>query len=83
MLKNLKDQFNFIYIDGSHKCMDVYFDAMMAYELLKTGGIIAFDDYRFNKGDILNSPYEAIEHFRKEKNLTLIHEDYRIFFKKN
>jgi predicted O-methyltransferase YrrM len=83
MLLTLNEKFDFIYIDGSHKCMDVYFDAIIAYELLKIGGIIAFDDYRFNKGDILNSPYEAIEYFRKERNLELIYEDYRIYFKKN
>jgi len=76
--------FNFIYVDASHKCLDVYLDAMLAWKLLKIGGFMAFDDYRFNKGDILNSPYEAIEHFKRENinNFVLIKEDYRVYLKK-
>jgi predicted O-methyltransferase YrrM len=61
------EKFTFIYIDGSHKCLDVYLDAMLAWELLETGGIIGFDDYLFNKGQVLESPYEAIEHFLADK----------------
>ena len=78
------DSFNFIYVDASHKCLDVYLDSMLAWKLLKIGGIMAFDDYRFNKGDILNSPYEAIEHFKRENinNFILIKEDYRVYLKK-
>jgi predicted O-methyltransferase YrrM len=76
--------FNFIYVDGSHKCLDVYFDAVIAWKLLKIGGILAFDDYRFNKGDIFNSPFEAIEHFMElyKKDLVVIRVDYRVFLKK-
>ena len=79
-----KELFNFIYIDGSHKCMDVYFDAVIAWKLLKIGGIMVFDDYKFNKGDILNSPYEAIEHFKKNyiEDLIVFKQDYRLFLKK-
>ena len=78
------DSFNFIYIDGSHKCLDVYFDAMIAWKLLKIGGFMAFDDYHFNQGDTLNSPYEAIEHFKRTKlnDFVLIKEDYRVYLKK-
>ena len=76
--------FNFIYIDGSHKCLDVYFDAMIAWKLLKIGGYMCFDDYHFNQGDILNSPYEAIEHFKRTNlnNFIIIKEDYRVYLKK-
>ena len=78
------DSFNFIYIDASHKCLDVYFDAVLAWKLLKMGGILAFDDYRFNKGDTFNSPYEAIEHFKElnRGNFVVLAEDYRLFLKK-
>ena len=79
-----KESFHFIYVDGSHKCMDVYLDAVLAWKLLKMGGILAFDDYRFNKGDILNSPYEAIQHFMelKREDFVVLAEDYRLFLKK-
>ena len=64
--------------------MDVYFDAVIAWKLLKIGGIMVFDDYKFNKGDILNSPYEAIEHFKRNyiEDLIVFKQDYRLFLKK-
>jgi predicted O-methyltransferase YrrM len=79
-----RETFNFIYVDASHKCLDVYFDAIIAWKLLKIGGIIAFDDYRFSQSDTLNSPYEAIEHFKKifQNDFVVIKEDYRVYLKK-
>ena len=37
--------FDIIYIDGSHQAPDVLTDAVMAFPLLRVGGIMAFDDY--------------------------------------
>jgi hypothetical protein len=64
--------------------MDVFMDAMISWKLLKIGGIMVFDDYRFNKGDILNSPYEAIEQFKRNysEDFVIIAEDYRVYVKK-
>jgi predicted O-methyltransferase YrrM len=78
------NSFNFIYIDGSHKCLDVYFDAMIAWKLLKIGGIMAFDDYLFNKGDILNTPYDAVNYFLEtiKGRYILLDKGYRLFIKK-
>jgi hypothetical protein len=57
---------------------------MLAWKLLKIGGIIVFDDYLFNKGDILNSPYEAIEKFKNNyaDDFVILHQDYRVYLKK-
>ena len=76
--------FDFIYIDASHKCLDVFLDATLSWKLLKIGGIMCFDDYFFNKGDVLNSPFEAIEYFKKQNldNFVTLHVDYRLFLKK-
>jgi predicted O-methyltransferase YrrM len=76
--------FHFIYIDGSHKSMDVYLDAVLSWKMLKIGGILAFDDYKFNRGDDFNSPYEAIEHFKNNYlgNFVILKEDYRLYLKK-
>jgi predicted O-methyltransferase YrrM len=78
------DSFNFIYVDGSHRCLDVYLDAELSWKLLKIGGIIAFDDYHFNQGDNLNSPYEAIKQFmdNHKDDFVVLAEDYRIYLKK-
>ena len=78
------ESFNLIYVDSSHKCLDVYFDAVISWKLLKIGGILAFDDYLFNRGDILNSPYEAINHFMNtiSNDFIILINNYRLFLKK-
>lgn len=38
-------RFDFISIDASHKAPDVLGDAVLGFELLKPGGVMAFDDY--------------------------------------
>jgi predicted O-methyltransferase YrrM len=36
-----------IYVDGSHHARDVLGDAIFAWQLLKPGGVLIFDDYRY------------------------------------
>lgn len=43
-----RESFDIIYVDGSHLAHDVMADAVMAFELLKTGGVLIFDDYEFS-----------------------------------
>lgn len=38
-------RFDFISIDASHEAPDVLGDAVLGFELLKPGGVMAFDDY--------------------------------------
>lgn len=40
--------FDIIYIDGNHEGQYVLSDAVMAWQLLKDGGLLIFDDYRFD-----------------------------------
>ena len=37
--------YDFIYVDGSHDQVDVLEDAILAWRLLKRGGLMTFDDY--------------------------------------
>jgi predicted O-methyltransferase YrrM len=37
--------FDFAYVDGSHEATDVLFDAVLIWDLVKTGGPVMFDDY--------------------------------------
>lgn len=39
--------FDFIYVDAAHDAMDVLRDAVLAFELLKVGGVMIFDDYEW------------------------------------
>jgi predicted O-methyltransferase YrrM len=43
-------RYDFIYIDGDHKAASVLQDGMNAIPRLKSGGIIAFDDYQWSLG---------------------------------
>jgi predicted O-methyltransferase YrrM len=42
-------RFDFISIDASHEAPDVLGDAVLGFELLKPGGVMAFDDYIFGR----------------------------------
>lgn len=57
--------FEFIYIDGSHLALDVLDDAVRAWDLLKVGGILLFDDYDWRPatGDENDCPKLAIDAF--------------------
>lgn len=46
ILKTLEyGKYDVVYVDGSHQKVDVIFDAVMAYRLVRKGGYILFDDY--------------------------------------
>jgi len=79
-----KNMFDFIYIDGSHLLLDCYSDLVLAWTILENSGIIAIDDYLYKKDSILDSPYEAVNHFLKryEGKYNLLHRSYRIFLQK-
>ncbi len=60
--------FDFIYIDGSHQAPDVLADAVLAFRLLRKGGVMAFDDYLWSENlpggpDLLRMPKSAIDAF--------------------
>ena len=62
------DFFDFIYLDGSHQAPDTLLDAVLAFQLLRVGGYMAFDDYLWfettlEKADILRCPKIAIDSF--------------------
>lgn len=63
-----KNYFDFIYIDGSHQAPDVLADAVLAFKLLRVGGLIVFDDYLWSENmpygkDPLRCPKPAIDAF--------------------
>lgn len=44
-----RSKFDFIYIDADHTTVGVLMDAELSWPLLKSGGIMAFDDYTWGK----------------------------------
>lgn len=60
--------FDLVYVDGSHQAPDVLSDAVMAFNLLKVGGLMIFDDYLWGQGpresqDVLNMPKVGVDAF--------------------
>jgi len=88
-LVNQKAKFDFIYVDGSHKCLDVALDLFLSWQLLEKGGIMAIDDYLYTLEkdyDVnpLEYPYNAVNHFldKYKKELIILEKGYRAFIKK-
>jgi predicted O-methyltransferase YrrM len=88
LLKMIKDRelFDFIYVDGSHKCLDVALDLFLSWQLLRVGGVMAIDDYLYTyekdfTTNVLEYPYHAVNHFlESHKNeLTILEKGYRVF----
>jgi len=81
-------QYDFIYVDGSHKTFDVYLDLFLSWQLLSSRGVLAIDDYLFhhNKCNELpyEYPYEAVNQFLRDIDgqYTMIDKDYRVFIEK-
>jgi predicted O-methyltransferase YrrM len=82
---NNREKFDFIYIDGDHTSYGVIKDAVSAYEILKVGGIIAFDDYQWSAGlGPLKEPKLAIDAFNNIylDRLELLLRDYQCWYRK-
>lgn len=63
-----KESLDLIYIDGSHHTDDVIIDAVKAYQLLRVGGIMIFDDYFWTYYENpIDNPAAAINAFLRLK----------------
>jgi len=80
-----RDNYDIVYIDGSHRADDVYIDARLSWELLKKGGVIIFDDYAWEPElppDELPTP--GIDRFLDEvrSDIELLHQGYQVVIKR-
>jgi len=78
--------FDFIYIDGDHTAPAVLTDACMAWPLLKSGGIMLFDDYHWNPEGFTDwqKPKMAIDAFSHvfKDQFKVVHDGYQIAVQK-
>lgn len=77
--------YDFIYIDGSHKSPQVLEDSILAWRLLKVGGILIWDDYGLKRyPNPLDNPAPAIEIFLQifEGQYKLISKGYQVCIEK-
>ncbi|MCP4674855.1 MAG: class I SAM-dependent methyltransferase [Deltaproteobacteria bacterium] len=82
----LKNQYDIIYIDGSHVAKHVLVDAVLSWELLKEGGLLIFDDYAWRQKSLPISlaPRIAIDAFLSAygDELELVHQQYQVIVRK-
>jgi predicted O-methyltransferase YrrM/tetratricopeptide (TPR) repeat protein len=84
-----ESRFDFIYVDGSHRCLDCYADCVIAWKLLNPDGVMAIDDYMYHYdkavGDgVLEYPIKGVDHFleKYKDEYRLISKGYRVFIQK-
>ncbi|PYQ25890.1 MAG: hypothetical protein DMF56_26160 [Acidobacteria bacterium] len=81
-------QFDFIYVDGSHKVGDVLQDAVLAWTVLRPGGIVMFDDYALvddvSEGLMARAPGRALDAFMSilGGSAQLLRKDWQLVLKK-
>jgi predicted O-methyltransferase YrrM len=83
----LLNNYNILYIDGSHLASDVLTDAVLGWGLVKVGGVIIFDDYDFKFDDTVNTGQDTIigiDAFLKvfHKKVNIIHQDHQVIVEK-
>lgn len=78
------ETYEFVYIDGSHKSWHVLEDAVMAWPMLKTGGIMLFDDYMGGDVSSHHYPHAAINAFVTchQHEIEVVHQGYQIALRK-
>jgi predicted O-methyltransferase YrrM len=79
------EEFDLIYIDGSHHSDDVLVDAIKSFEMLKVGGLIIFDDYFWKYySRTIDNPSGAINAFMrlKRNQIKVICFDYQLIIRK-
>ena len=84
-LKQINEQYDFIYIDGDHKASSVLEDAILSFSLLKKGGIIIFDDYLwFEMEKYIDNPKSAIDAFLEiyADKIIVLNKNYQVIIKK-
>lgn len=86
LMKNRSNLYDFIYVDGDHFAKSVILDSMLSWDLLKPGGIMAFDDYEWQHpaGKEYN-PKIAIDAFLNilDNNLQVIYRGWQLWVRKN
>lgn len=86
MASRERECFDLIFVDGSHFADDVMIDAVMAWRLLRKGGILIFDDYlwRIERYGWKKNPAQAINLFLRliKGEFTLLHVGHQLAIRK-
>ena len=76
------DYYDFIYIDADHTAIGTLLDAELSWVCLKSGGVLAFDDYEWNDGTgDANRPMPGINSFieRHKEELFVVCKNWQLW----
>jgi predicted O-methyltransferase YrrM len=82
---NREVKYDFIYIDGDHLPESVTLDADLSWDLLKSGGIMAFDDYEWDHPDGTDkNPKPAIDAWlaKHKDDIEIIRKGWQVWIRK-
>jgi predicted O-methyltransferase YrrM len=82
---NREVKYDFIYIDGDHLPESVALDADLSWDLLKSDGILAFDDYEWDHPDGTDkNPKPAIDAWlaKHENNIEIFRKGWQVWIRK-
>lgn len=87
ILRTLDYGYQFAIIDGSHKAADVMADAVLAYEILRPGSVMIFDDYEWQGQGHAHCgandyPKPAIDAFIQIYEPKILHKGYQVIVEK-
>jgi predicted O-methyltransferase YrrM len=78
--------FDFIYVDGGHRTIEVLEDAVLSFRLLKCNGIMAFDDFKWkDRASPDGTPKLAINTFLRiyKSKITVLRKGYQVWVRKD
>lgn len=83
--ENRQVKYDFIYIDGDHLPESVTLDADLSWDILKPGGIMAFDDYEWDHPDGTDkNPKPAIDAFlaKHKDEIEILRKGWQVWIRK-
>ena len=86
VLRTLDGLYDFIYVDASRSSWDCLSDGLLSWDLLKIGGIMAFDGYTWaQKANHRERPKIGIDAFLNVHgdHLTVLQQDAQVWIQKN
>jgi len=81
----VRPRYDLVYIDASHLAEDVLSDAVLSFPLVKSGGLIIFDDYEWPlMPHELDRPKVAVDCFARvfERAVGVLHVGYQVLMVK-
>jgi len=80
------NRFDFVYVAGIHTTVEVLKDAVLSFRLVKVGGILAFDDYKWDDSRLRHEglPRLAIDAFLKfyANKVSILSKGFQVWVRK-